>query len=105
MEVFSLCNSDLTGFYAYEGSLTYPDCDEIVQWIVMENPLWTRRDGLVSISIVLPQNRMSLLTDEILLLQLSALRNLLDENGDPLVDNYRPVQAAPANTVYHYTVA
>ena len=52
-EVFSLCNSDLTGFYAYEGSLTYPDCNEIVQWIVMENPLWTRRDGLVSISILL----------------------------------------------------
>ena len=54
--------------------------------------------------ILLPQNRRSLLTDEILL-QLSALRNLLDKNGDPLVDNYRPVQAIDTHDVYHYTVA
>ena len=45
----SLYDSDLTGFFAYEGSLTYPNCDEIVQWIVMETPLYVRRDGLVSI--------------------------------------------------------
>ena len=45
-----LCYSDLTGFYAYEGSLTYPECnDGIVQWIVMETPLYVRRNGLVSI--------------------------------------------------------
>ena len=30
-------------------SLTYPNCDEIVQWIVMDTPLYVRRDGLVSI--------------------------------------------------------
>ena len=50
LEVISFHDSDLTGFFAYEGSLTYPDCnDGIVQWIVMETPLYVRRDGLVSI--------------------------------------------------------
>ena len=49
LEVISFHDSDLTGFFAYEGSLTYPNCDEIVQWIVMDTPLYVRRDGLVSI--------------------------------------------------------
>ena len=49
LEVIAFHDSDLTGFFAYEGSLTYPNCDEIVQWIVMETPLYVRRDGLVSI--------------------------------------------------------
>ena len=108
-EVCSLCNSDLTGFYAYDGSLTYPECNEIVHWVVMENPLYLRTGGLVSkFQTSRPQNVLS--TDDILF-QLTALRNLLDENGDPLVDNYRPTTSDALNTgtngndVYHYTTA
>ena len=49
--IFSLFFSDLSGMYHYEGSLTTPECQEIVQWIVMDKPLYVRRWGLVSKSI------------------------------------------------------
>ena len=41
-------HSDLNGLYHYEGSLTTPSCDEIVQWVVMDKPLHVRQNGLVS---------------------------------------------------------
>ena len=40
-------SSGLRGMYHYEGSLTTPGCQEIVQWIVMDRPLYVRRWGLV----------------------------------------------------------
>ena len=40
--------SDLTGLYHYKGSLTTPGCNEIVQWLVMDKPLFLRKNGLVS---------------------------------------------------------
>ena len=45
---FNLSDSDLTGLYHYEGSLTTPGCAEIVQWIVLDTPLYVRSNGLVS---------------------------------------------------------
>ena len=40
--------SGLRGMYHYEGSLTSPGCNEIVQWIVMDEPLYVLRRSLVS---------------------------------------------------------
>ena len=34
--------------FHYEGSLTTPGCAEIVQWIVLDKPLYVRQKGLVS---------------------------------------------------------
>ena len=45
---FDLSNSDLNGIYHYKGSLTTPGCAEIVQWVVMDTPLYIRSNGLVS---------------------------------------------------------
>ena len=42
------CSSDINGMFHYEGSLTTPGCNEIVQWIVMDKPLLIRKNGLVS---------------------------------------------------------
>ena len=37
-----------TGLYHYGGSLTTPNCEEYVQWLVFDKPLKIRRNGLVS---------------------------------------------------------
>ena len=37
--------------YHYEGSLTTPGCAEIVQWIVMDTPMYIRSNGLVSLNL------------------------------------------------------
>ena len=38
----------MSGIFHYEGSLTTPGCAEIVQWIVLDKPLYVKRNGLVS---------------------------------------------------------
>ena len=55
-------------YYTYNGSLTTPDCNEVVTWVVFKH------------SIGIPSS------------VLSAFRSLEDSHGDPLVDNYRPPQ-------------
>jgi len=69
---------DLTGFYHYGGSLTTPGCNEIVEWIVYDKPLYVQRNGL-----------------------LAALRMNKDAYGDYLQDNFRPPQSN-TNQLYHY---
>jgi len=71
--------SDLTGLYHYEGGLTTPGCAEIVEWLVLDKPLLIRQNGL-----------------------LSALRKNCDEHGNPIQDNYRPVQDASSRTLWHF---
>jgi len=63
-------------FYRYQGSLTTPPCSEIVTWTVFRYPL--------------------LLTSS----QLAQFRQLTDDNGDPLVNNDRPVQPLNNRQVY-----
>ena len=43
--------SDLSGMYHYTGSLTTPGCAEIVQWIVLDKPIYVE-ENLVIISHV-----------------------------------------------------
>ena len=38
----------MSGIFHYEGSLTTPGCAEIVQWIVLDKPLYVMHNGLVS---------------------------------------------------------
>jgi len=56
------------GYYSYSGSLTTPPCSQAVTWIVMEE----------TINI-----------DET---QLDVLREMKYDSGNPMVNNYRPVQ-------------
>merc|ERR1740137_148741 len=66
--ISDLLPADLSHFYRYNGSLTTPSCNEIVQWTVLKQP--------VQIS---PS-------------QLRPFRALLDADGHHLVDNFRPTQ-------------
>jgi len=70
-----LLPEDLNTFYRYNGSLTTPGCNEVVQWTVLKQPLQISRD------------------------QLEAFRQLLDSTGRPLVDNYRDVQRLGQRTL------
>jgi len=65
-------------YSAYSGSLTTPACNEVVQWINFINPL------------------------KISTHQMSLFRTLLDKNGEPIGDNYRPPQPLNGRTVTFY---
>ncbi|XP_045031854.1 putative carbonic anhydrase 3 isoform X2 [Daphnia magna] len=56
-------------FYRYNGSLTTPLCNEVVIWTVFDTP------------IALSERQMN------------EFRNLFDEEGHHLTDNFRPVQS------------
>ena len=45
-------SSDMTGLYHYEGSLTTPGCAEIVQWVILDKPLYVRKNGHVHLGLV-----------------------------------------------------
>ena len=55
-------------FYRYNGSLTTPDCLESVTWTVFHQPLWIYED------------------------QMSAFRALSNDQGQPIFNNFRPLQ-------------
>ena len=59
---------DTSAFYRYEGSLTTPGCFEIVTWSVLEE------------------------TQTVSEKQLQNLRSILDSEGVPMGNNFRPVQ-------------
>merc|ERR1711935_111617 len=80
LDQFTSAITDLNGLYHYEGSLTTPSCDEIVQWVVLDKPLHVRKNGL-----------------------LAALRRNLDSNGDAIQDNYRPTQTLNGRFIYHHS--
>ena len=49
----------MTGFYHYRGSLTIPECGEIVQWIIIDKPLIVKRAerrGLPLVSMLTQKN-------------------------------------------------
>jgi len=66
-------------YYNYDGSLTTPGCDEIVSWILFREPL------------------------NISSRQLAKFRMLLDDYGEPIVNNFRPIQPLNDRTVTLYT--
>jgi len=65
-----LHQADLSSFYRYEGGLTTPTCNQIVQWTVVKRPLMINEE------------------------QLEAFRQLEDSEGHKIVDNFRPVQSS-----------
>ena len=59
---------EIKKFYRYKGSFTTPDCLESVTWTVFHQPLSISED------------------------QMSALRALSDSQGQPIFNNFRPLQ-------------
>lgn len=72
----SLLPKDYTNFYRYSGGLTTPTCNEIVTWTVFTD------------------------TIKVSTTQLAELRKLLDVDGAPIQDNFRPPQPINKRTVY-----
>jgi len=59
---------DLSSVYGYQGSLTTPTCNQIIEWIVVRKPLKIGKE------------------------QIKIFRSLRDRSGHPLVNNFRPVR-------------
>lgn len=66
-------------YFSYHGSLTTRPYYESVTWLVMKKPLQVSEN------------------------QMSAFRSLRDENGNPLVDNYRELQPINGRTILLYS--
>jgi len=78
-KVSSLISRAISGpYFSYSGSLTTPGCNEGVQWILFSTPL--------SIS-----SR-----------QVAAFRTVFDDDGEPIVNNFRPVQRLNDRTVMYH---
>jgi len=69
---------DVNGFFKYSGSLTEPDCNEDVTWIVFSKPLAVRP------------------------FQLNTFRLMKNLDGVPNANNYRPPQPLNDRTVERY---
>ncbi len=39
LRLMNLIPTQIDSYYRYSGSLTTPECDEIVNWVVIENPV------------------------------------------------------------------
>jgi len=76
-----LLPKDLSGFYRYNGSLTTPTCNQIVQWTVLKKPVFIKLDHLIP------------------------FRELLTSEGTPLVDNFRPVQPLGSRQILDVTTS
>ena len=68
LSLASFMPSESTDFYRYNGSLTTPGCSESVIWTVFRHQLFISEG------------------------QMSFFRSLKDSQGQPLVNNFRPVQ-------------
>ena len=68
LSLASFMPSESTDFYRYNGSLTTPGCSESVIWTVFRHQLFISEG------------------------QMSFFRSLKDSLGQPLVNNFRPVQ-------------
>ncbi|XP_054734493.1 carbonic anhydrase 2-like [Anastrepha obliqua] len=67
---------DTKNFYAYKGSLTTPPCSEAVTWHVFPKPLLISRD------------------------MISKFFQLRQDNGTPIINNFRPLQPLNGRAVY-----
>lgn len=65
-------------YFHYSGSLTTGDCNEAVNWIVFKNPLAIHKDNLMD------------------------FQSLMDNQGERLINNYRPVQPANDRPLYYH---
>jgi len=79
--ISDLLTGDMTSFYRYNGSLTTPGCNEIVQWTVVKDPVPVSMD------------------------QMNAFRQLQTKESEPLVDNFRPAQQLLDRQVLDVTTA
>jgi len=55
-------------YFSYDGSLTTPGCNEVVQWLLFQTPLKISKT------------------------QMSEFRTLMDKEGNMMVNNFRPIQ-------------
>ena len=74
-------------FYRYQGSLTTPPCSEIVTWTVFRYPLLLI-SSQVTKSFIFKDFKLQVSFP----FQLAQFRQLTDDDGNPLVNNDRPVQ-------------
>jgi carbonic anhydrase len=49
LTIRSFIPSSLTNYYYYEGSLTTPFCDEVVQWVLIDKTLKISEEQLLSL--------------------------------------------------------
>ncbi|XP_071543706.1 putative carbonic anhydrase 3 [Panulirus ornatus] len=75
--ISQLMPNDMRLFFRYAGSLTTPPCSEVVVWTVFEKPIVVSH------------------------YQLAKFRTLWDDEGMPLVDNFRPLQAGNGRQVQY----
>lgn len=75
LQLTKLTPASITNYFRYSGSLTTPDCDEIVEWFVINEPLYISDEQLLEFQSIEDKSGYPVSVSQLKNLYLSQINN------------------------------